>query len=80
MCLFRMIGIPVIIDAVNNFSSAGQGMGLLKEIKDAIEKEKESDPDFDNSGFEDIDTFFVVEQIVEIQKAFIVIPNKSYFI
>lgn len=67
---------PVIIDAVNNFSSAGQGMGLLKEIKDAIEKEKESDPDFDNSGFEDIDTFFVVEQIVEIQKAFIEIKER----
>lgn len=61
---------PVIIDAVNNFSSAGQGMGLLKDIKDAIEKEKESDPDFDNSGFEDIDTFFVVEQIVEIKEMF----------
>ena len=61
---------PVIIDAVNNFSSAGQGMRLLKDIKDAIEKEKESDPDFDNSGFEDIDTFFVVEQILEVYEMF----------
>lgn len=61
---------PVIIDAVNNFSSAGQGMKLLKDIKDAIAKEKESDPDFDDSGFEDIDTFFVVEQIIEFQTIF----------
>ena len=45
-------------------------MGLLKDIKDAIEKEKESDPDFDNSGFEDIDTFFVVEQILEVYEMF----------
>lgn len=61
---------PVIIDAVNNFSSAGQGMGLLKEIKDAVTREKESDPDFDDSGFENIDTFFVLEQVIEIQEMF----------
>ena len=62
--------IPVIIDAVNNFSTVGQGMELMREIKDAIAKEKESDTDFDDSGFEDIDTFFVLEQIVEIQEMF----------
>lgn len=61
---------PVIIDAVNNFSAVGQGMELMREIKDAIAKEKESDTDFEDSGFEDIDTFFVVEQIVEIQEMF----------
>lgn len=61
---------PVIIDAVNNFSSAGQGMKLLGEIRGAIAKEKESDPNFDDSGFIDIDTFFVVEQIVELQRIF----------
>lgn len=61
---------PVIIDAVNNFSAVGQGMELMREIKDAIAKEKESDPDFDDGGFEDIDTFFVLEQIVEIQGMF----------
>ena len=61
---------PVIIDAVNNFSAVGQGMELLREIKDAVAREKESDPDFDNSGFEDIDTFFVVEQVVEIKEMF----------
>ena len=27
---------PVIIDAVNNFSAVGQGMELMREIKDAI--------------------------------------------
>lgn len=64
------VNTPVIIDAVNNFSAIGQGMELLGEIKEAVAKEKESDPDFDNSGFEDIDTFFVVEQIVEIQEMF----------
>ncbi len=62
--------IPVIIDAVNNFSTVGQGMELMREIKDAIAKEKESDTDFDDSGFEDIDTFFVLEQVVEIQEMF----------
>lgn len=61
---------PVIIDAVNNFSYAGQSMKLLGEIKDSIKREKQSNPDFDDSGFENIDTFFVVEQIVEIQKMF----------
>jgi len=62
--------IPVIIDAVNNFSSIGQGMELLRGIKDAIAKEKESDSNFDDSAFEDIDTFFVLEQILEIQEMF----------
>lgn len=61
---------PVIIDAVNNFSAIGQGRKLLKEIKDTIAKEKESDSNFDDSTFEDIDTFFVLEQAVEIQGLF----------
>lgn len=61
---------PVIIDAVNNFSAVGQGMGLLREIKDAVAKEKESYPDFDDSGFEDIDTFFVLENVIQIQEMF----------
>lgn len=61
---------PVIIDAVNNFSSAGQGMKLFKEIRDTIAKEKEGNPDFYDSGFEDIDTFFVLENVVEIQEMF----------
>lgn len=61
---------PVIIDAVNNFSSAGQGMKLFKEIRGAIAKEKESDPNFDDSEFENIDTFFVLENVIEIQEMF----------
>lgn len=61
---------PVIIDAVNNFSSVGQGMELLREIKDAVAKEKESNSNFDDSELEDIDTFFVLEQVVEIQEMF----------
>ena len=60
----------VIIDAVNNFSAVGQGMKLFKEIKDAVERKKISDSDFDDSGFEDIDTFFVLEQVVKIQEMF----------
>lgn len=67
---------PVIIDAVNNFSSAGQGMKLLDEIKEAVAKEKESNPDFDDSGFEDIDIFFVLEQVVEIQEMFKAIEGR----
>lgn len=60
----------LVFDFVNNFSSVNDGIGLLREIKDAIAKEKENDPDFDDSGFEDIDTFFVLEQVVEIQETF----------
>lgn len=61
---------PVIIDAVNNFNSAGQGMKLLGEIKEAVVREKESNPKFDDSGFLDIDTFFVMEQILEVHEMF----------
>ena len=60
----------VVFDFVNNFSSVNDGIGLLREIKEAIAKEKESDPDFDDSRFEDIDTFFVIDQVVEIQEMF----------
>ncbi|MEZ3434995.1 MAG: Helicase associated domain protein, partial [Lachnospiraceae bacterium] len=61
---------PVIVDAVNNFSSVRQGMELLREIKNDIAKEKESDPNFDDSAFENIDTFFVLEQIMEVKEMF----------
>lgn len=60
----------VVFDFVNNFSSVDDGVGLLKEIKEAIVREKESNPDFDDSGFEDIDTYFVIDQVVEIQEMF----------
>lgn len=60
----------LVFDFVNNFSSANDGVGLLKEIKDAIAREKENDPDFNDSGFEDIDTYFVLDQILEVQKMF----------
>lgn len=60
----------LVFDFVNNFSSANDGIGLLKEIKNAIAKEKENDPNFDDSGFEDIDTFFVLEQIMEVEEMF----------
>ena len=67
---------PVIIDAVNNFSAIGQGMDLMQEIKDAVAKEKESNPEFNDSGFDDIDTFFVLEQVVEIKKMFTEIEGR----
>ncbi len=60
----------LVFDFVNNFSSVNDGVGLLKEIKDTIAREKESDPNFDDSGFEDIETFFVLEQVLEIQEMF----------
>ena len=60
----------LVFDFVNNFSSVNDGIGLLKEIKDAIAREKENDSDFDNSEFEDIDTFFVLENVIEIKKMF----------
>lgn len=61
---------PVIVDAVNNFRSVGQGRKLFKEIRSAVEREKKSNPNFDDSGFEDIDTFFVLENIIEIEEMF----------
>lgn len=60
----------LVFDFVNNFSSVNDGIGLLREIKDAVAREKENDPDFDDSGFEDIDTFFVLENVIEIQEMF----------
>ena len=60
----------LVFDFVNNFSSANDGVGLLKEIKDAVAREKENDPDFNDSGFEDIDTYFVLDQILEVQEMF----------
>lgn len=60
----------LVFDFVNNFSSVNDGIGLLREIKDAVAREKENDPDFDDNGFEDIDTFFVLENVVEIQEMF----------
>ena len=66
----------LVFDFVNNFSSVNDGVGLLKEIKDAVAKEKENDPDFDDSEFEGIDTFFVLEQVVEIQEMFKEIEEK----
>lgn len=66
----------LVFDFVNNFSSANGGVGLLREIKDAIAREKESDPDFDDSGFEDIDTYFVIDQVVEIQEMFKAIEDR----
>lgn len=60
----------LVFDFVNNFSRVNDGIGMLREIKAAVAKEKESDPDFDDDGFEDIDTFFVLEQVVEIQEMF----------
>lgn len=66
----------LVFDFVNNFSSANEGIGLLKEIKDAIAREKESDPNFDDSGLEDIDTFFVLEQVMEIKEMFAQIEGR----
>lgn len=63
-------GNPVIIDATNNFQSIGQAVGLLKEVKNAIKKEKDGNDDFDDISFLDIDTFFVTGFVQEIQKMF----------
>lgn len=66
----------LVFDFVNNFSSVNDGIGLLREIKEAIAKEKERDPNFDDSDFEDIDTFFVLEQVLEIQEMFAEIEER----
>lgn len=62
---------PVIIDAVNNFNSVQQGIGLLQEIKEAVAKEKESgNRGSGDSGWIDIDTFFVTEYVQNVQEMF----------
>ena len=66
----------LVFDFVNNFSSVNDGIGLLKEIKDAIAREKESDSNYDDSGFDDIDTFFVLENVIEIQEMFAEIEGR----
>lgn len=66
----------LVFDFVNNFSSVNDGIGLLREIKDAVKKEKESDPDFDDNDFVDIDTYFVMDQIVEIKEMFRTIEER----
>lgn len=66
----------LVFDFVNNFSSVNDGIGLLKEIKNAIAREKEKDPNFDDTGFEDIDTFFVIEQILQVKEMFAEIEGR----
>ena len=66
----------LVFDFVNNFSSINDGIGLLREIQDAVAREKESDPDFDDSGFDDIDTFFVLENVIEIKEMFAEIEGR----
>lgn len=62
---------PVIIDAVNNFDSVQQGIGLLQEIKEAVAKEKEGgNKDSEEYGLTNIDTFFVTEYIQDVQDMF----------
>ena len=66
----------LVFDFVNNFSGVIDGIELLKEIKNAVAKEKENNPDFDDSGFEDIDTFFVMDQVLEIKEMFAEIEGR----
>ena len=66
----------LVFDFVNNFSSVNDGIGLLREIKDAVAREKDSDSDFDDSEFAEIDTFFVLENVIEIKEMFAEIEGK----
>lgn len=61
---------PVIIDATNNFQSIRQGIALLKDIKEAVAKEKGKNKDFDDKDFLELDTFFVTGYVQEIQQMF----------
>lgn len=68
---------PVIIDAVNNFNSVQQGIGLLGEIKEAVEREKgNGNKDSEESGLIDIDTFFVTEYVQDVQEMFKQVEGK----
>lgn len=62
---------PVIIDAVNNFNSVQQGIGLLREIKEAVAKENDKrNRGNNNSCLMNIDTFFVTGYVQDIQDMF----------
>lgn len=67
---------PVIIDATNNFQSIRQGIALLKAIKEAVEKEKGKNKDFDDKDFLELDTFFVTGYVQEIQQMFAEIEGR----
>jgi len=67
---------PVIIDAVNNFNAVQQGNGLLKEIKEAVAKEKGNNANYDESDFMNIDTFFITEYIQDVQEMFKQVEGK----
>ena len=67
---------PIIIDAVNNFIYVKDGIKLLTEIKEAIEEEKKTNKDFDESKFIDIDTFFVTEYVCDVEDMLNEIENK----
>ena len=60
---------PVVIDAVNNFNAVQQGMGLLQEIEEAVAKESGNRGSGD-SCLSDIDTFFVIEYVQNVQEMF----------
>lgn len=69
---------PIIIDAVNNFIYVKDGIKLLTEIKEAIEEEKKTNKDFDESKFIDIDTFFVTEYVCDVEKMLNEIEDNLY--
>lgn len=68
--------IPIIIDAVNNYTYVKNGIQLLQEIKEAINEEKKSNKYFDDSKFIDIDTFFITAIIQDIESILNSIESK----
>ncbi len=64
----------VVFDFVNNFSSVNDGMRLLKDIKNIIAKENSDN--FNDDMLNDIDTFFIIEQVQKIQTIFNEIESK----
>lgn len=67
---------PIIIDAVNNFTYVKDGIKLLQEIKEELEKEEKSNKNFDKGYFLDIDTFFITEYVCDVEKMLSEIEDK----
>lgn len=70
---------PIIIDAVNNFTYVKDGIKLLQEIKEELEKEEKSNKNFDKGYFFNIDTFFITEYVCSVEKMLSEIEDRLHY-
>ena len=67
---------PIIFDAVNNFSSAGNGIKLFESIKDTLSKKNTSEKGDEEKVCMNVDTFFVTEYVKDVKKLFDDVESK----